>query len=93
MLGSVRCIQTCLAVPKARSGKLRDRGAAALGTVCPKTPLVLHSQVTDSVGQEFSVLDAHKHMIMGQQQSRTLRPISPFGLNRYAVGGAAVVSA
>ena len=50
------------------SGKLRERGADALGMVCPKTPLPPRSQVTDSVWPEFPVLDAHKHMIVGLGQ-------------------------
>ena len=65
MLGSVRCIQTLLAVPKSGSGKLGERGVHASGTVCPKTPILPWSQVTDSICTELPVLVAHKHRFVG----------------------------
>jgi hypothetical protein len=52
-----------LGVPHS-GGKLRERGADALGTGCPKTPLLPRSQVTDSVCPEFLVLDAHKELFL-----------------------------
>jgi len=53
-------------VYKSGSGKLRDRSADALGTNCPKTSLLLRSQVTDYAGPEFPDLDAHKQVIVGK---------------------------
>src|SRR6266852_7473583 len=45
-------------------------GPDALGTGCPKTPLLPRSQVTDSVCPEFPVLDAHKELFFGKRQTQ-----------------------
>ncbi len=55
-------------IQKPRSGKVRGRGADALGTGCPKTSLLRRLQVTDSVRPKLPVLDAHKELFLGSSQ-------------------------
>ncbi len=84
---SVRAASICMMgssdPDKSGSEKLRERGADALGTGCPKTPLLSRSQVTDSMCPEFPALDAHKELVLGSC------PATRLGLNRFAVFGSA----
>ncbi len=60
------CMMGSSDLDKSGSEKLRERGADALGTGCPKTPLLSRSQVTDSMCPEFPALDAHKELFLGR---------------------------
>src|SRR2546427_1843724 len=57
---------------KSGSGKFRERSAGALGTDCPKTPLLTRPRVTDFVCPELRVLDAHKELFLKRRSRRSL---------------------